>query len=544
MMQSAFDLLGISDGKPADAPDYMKYIMDLFPEPKFFKERALKKFEPRPALFSQAALSARPEMSYIAGLQLTMLAPQNEAVEHQMMEMDAYLNQIIAYAPRSTKYYQYVKTWEDRRIDEPVIAVDLETDGLDRRVMYDWSGDLIVPTKIVGLCLGVSSMAGYYLPTRHTGDDGVRNWHPSVITHALNRLFTTCIALIHNAQYDLFISQLNGVTGIRQYPGFVDTQQLAFFYDVNEKSNGLKTLAAKLLKRKMVKIEELFGETKKDAVVTFNRICASDAYIYGCLDGTNTFALFEFLVMSPIMPLRNQAIVSHIDHELTNSLIDMYKSGMPIDYDYNMLALHDCVARAAMLREFIYEELAQKFDIESPKQLSEIIYDRLGVQPLAEHELGKKKARGTDEETLEILAERNPHITGLLAIVDYRKISTAAGKLHAKFVSNCYLDSRDPVTRVNVDFNQTNVPTGRLSSASGSGRPGVFTKFAKDDVTIKEQVYFKGDYVWGGNSQGIGNPPQKKYKLKRIVRNASVDLSTPYSPETKMAAARKVADFG
>lgn len=544
--QGALDL--ISNFKPEQAVEprsKLEQILEaLFPDPEPFRTKAMEPYQPRPEIFSQAALSQRPGMAYVAGLSLELVAPSSEDEEVQMREAKIAMDAIISYCNRTTMYWDKVPVWKTHGVDQPLIAFDLEATGLDRRVLYDKYGNLIRVTKIAGICLGVSSQQGYYLPVLHTELDGVKNWCRKAELYFLDRILSETVPLIHNAQYDLMQVQIAGANNIRLYPYFLDTMIGCFLYDVNEKKNGLKNMSEVMLGRTMVKIEELFGETKKDAFIAFNRICASDALVYGGLDGVNTFGIFEFLCNSPKNPFLHQPIPTQIDHHLALTLIDMYKAGAPVDYDYNLLALHDCVARAQMLIQYIYKEVGQTFDIGSPKQLNEVIFNILGVQPLPGMERGKNGGYSTDEDTLQALSDANPHVTGLLAIVDYRKISAAASKTHAKMMGNSYADYLAPYTRMGVDFNATNVPTGRLSSGTGKGRTMILTGFSKKNPDeVSKQVYHKGDWIWGGNSQGIGAARTMKIKLKKITAHPKLDLKNPYSEEVRIEAAKKVAEI-
>lgn len=522
---------------------HLDYVQTLFPDVREYRSLALKNMAPRPELFSIQAMAQRPGMAYLANMNLQLLYPSTKDPQAQITELNSHFDLITSYCQRTTQFYQQVPVWANSLIDQPILGFDTETEGLDKRVLYDKYGRLREVTKIAGICLAVDANTGYYFPFLHTEEDGIPNWSREARIHLLDRIYAETIPVVHNTQYDNFISQINGCTTIRPYPYVVDTQIGCFLYRVDEKKNGLKNMAEVLLGRPMMKIEKLFGFDKANDFVAFNRICASDAYVYGALDPCNTIGLFFFLLQSPDNPFLNQGVVAQIDHELANTLIDLYKPGAPIDYDYNLHALHDCTMRADMLEQFIYQEMGMTFALGSPKQLSEVIFDNLGVQPLAKMEKGKGGSWPTGEEILEELADANPHVTGLVAIVDFRKIGAAAKKTHAKFVSNSFTDYRDPVTRVEVDFNSTNVPTGRLSSGSGSERSGVFTKFKKGSMNIHNQAYHKGDWVWGGNSQGIGAASTIQVPLRRITKHPLLDLDNPYPPEVRMKAAAKVADI-
>jgi len=150
---------------------------------------------------------------------------------------------------------------------------------------------------------------------------------------------------------------------------------------------------------------------------------------------------------------KEQKLVSDIEIPLTNVLARMENTGVAIDVGY-MNELSDYMrSKLAELEDFIYQMAGTSFNINSPKQVAEILYDKLGIKSK------KKRSRTTSAEVLEELAEDNEICDYIL---QHRKFS----KLKSTYtdVLPTLIDKRDG--RVHSTFNQALTTTGRLSSSN------------------------------------------------------------------------------
>ena len=149
-----------------------------------------------------------------------------------------------------------------------------------------------------------------------------------------------------------------------------------------------------------------------------------------------------------------EKLYNEIELPLLNVLFDMERAGFRVDTD----ALRDIGARLTAreneLRDGIYAACgAGEFNINSPKQLGEVLFDRLGLKA------GRKTAKGfsTDAETLEGLRDAHPAIP---LILEYRQVS----KLHGTYI-DALIRKVDDEGRIHTFFDQTGTATGRISSA-------------------------------------------------------------------------------
>ena len=418
--------------------------------------------------------------------------------------------------------------------NEPAISLDTETTGLDTRCLYDYDGNLIVNTKLVGFSVATSEDTGYYLPILHNGDDGILNWDFNLILFFLEILHEEFFIIYHNAVYDREVLALNGVSSFRKWPYFCDTMTLDFLNNVNKKLHGLKHLSEKILGRKMIEIYQLFNfakKPKKGVNISFDRIPAKVAYVYGSSDAVNTYGLFKHYVSKKGVDnvFLSESVPLTIDHKCVDTLRNLSRGGAPIDFDYFLYAIKDCEYRIYLLEQEIYNYVGRKFDINSPDQVSKILFNQYNIPVLQGEELNKKGNYSTREEVLDELFEKYPEYKILEYIVTYRKLIGTTRKFYIKSVINSYVDALLPYTKVQIQYSQTVIPTGRFSSSSNKGKTRIKVKETKAGNLTHN--YFQGSWDCQMNSQGIPNPHfilKKAKRIKKINFDIGIDFENPY----------------
>lgn len=524
-MNSLFDMDQLitseSSLAPTTAEDREHWFADIR---EWYELNPRQVFPPDPATYSKDALAAHPGMEWLSGVDAQLIYPQSQDKDWQRAFLANFLRTLKSeciyltsgFCPKFPSDY-----------NEPLIALDTETTGLDTRVKYDYDGVLTTRTVIVGLCLATSANKGYYLPVRHTEADGVPNWDPEVIAEFQGDINEQFAVIFHNAAYDREVQALNGVQKFRNYPYFFDTQILDFFYDVNNKVHGLKPCSKRHLGRMMIEIQELFygiGSAKsKTNFITFDTIPATTALVYGASDAMNTFGLFGFYAGQPetINMFALQATPLEIDHKLVEVVRHMVRPGMPINLTYFYYAAKDALYRLGRTEQLIYNLVGRQIELNSPKQMSELLFVELKIPPVDEKgepaTPGANGSYSTGEEVLDKLFEMFPDVLILKYIVLYRKIKSTISKIYFNALVNSYVDAVLPYTKVQLSFSMTTVPTGRLSSSSSGGAERVTLK-----VTGKSQkrtyTYHHGTWDFGANSQGIPNPSFRCVKAKRLTK--------------------------
>lgn len=150
-------------------------------------------------------------------------------------------------------------------------------------------------------------------------------------------------------------------------------------------------------------------------------------------------------------------IFENMEMPLINVLYEMEKNGIKIDLNYFNSYNRELTSKLAVIEKGIFEAAGCEFNINSPKQLSDLLFNRMGISTI-----GVKKTKtgiSTDTEVLELLASRGETIAILL--LDYRKYSK---------LKSTYLDALpklvDSNYRIHTTFNQNGTATGRLSSSN------------------------------------------------------------------------------
>lgn len=467
------------------------YLVDV---EEYFKNHEDPLIKPRPEIYSFETVSNIPEMVWIKNTNLCYYAPSSENMEVQKEQLREFLNQLLNESIRypSSILPEYFKHTEPM----PLIAYDLETTGLDTRVVYH-NGRIDPKCVIVGVSLATSENRAYYMPVNHNGLDGIPNWSMEVIIPFLSEIHKQFITVYHNAQYDREVSAINGVV-IEQNQKFMDTFIMAHLYDAASKSNGLKHLAQTLLNRPMIETAELFPKTYKN--LGFHQLSVADAYVYASLDTMNTYALFLYFLNTPKNNVfREQSVSLTIDFKMIDVLRSMYRVSMPLNVDFCILAALDTLQRIELMEKELENFLGRKENLNSSTVLQKIIFEEFHIptEGLEKTKTGYK----LDEDTLFMLADKYPEYTILKHIVKLRKMNNSLVKYWVKAINNSYCCEAMPFLKGQVQYSLTTVPTGRLSSSSTSGRPGVTVNTSpKGKISYSKH---SGAFTVGLNTQGL-----------------------------------------
>lgn len=518
---------------------------------EYLERHPIPDIAPNPELFSPESLSGRPGMEWLQGVSCLGMIPPSREVPEQDAALDIFLQELkkeTYFLPRTfSAAFQEGDTFQGANF----LSLDLETTGLDTRVLYSYEGDLLPKTEIVGVSIGVSETKGYYLPVMHTEADGIPNWNKGAIVRFLQKVCDTFLVVYHNAQYDKEVLALNGVAP-RPFPFFLDTQLLHFLTDVNSKRHGLKVISAEMLGRKMLEISELFTElgVKTKQHINFDHLPYVNAYVYACSDAINTFALVVQFMQVPAANnvFTQQPVPLMIDHKVVDVVRNMYRPGFPVNLDFAIQSCKDILWRLKVLERKAHEFVGTPFDIQSPQQISVLLFDTLKLPVLESMERGKPTKNypqglySTAADVLEALYEKHPDIPILKYIVEYRQLAQSLNNVFLKLVTNSYVDAYLPYTRSQAQYSLTVIPTGRLSSASNDGREGVICNITdKGNVTYH---YHKGSWACGFNTQGVPKPDKKMeiaMKLAAIPPEAGIDLTQAYPKELQLEFLKLIA---
>jgi DNA polymerase-1 len=316
-------------------------------------------------------------------------------------------------------------------------AFDLETTSLDP-----------MSAQLVGVSLSPAPAEAYYIPVGHVGWGEMEQLPlEQVIAKLKPPLEDKNLAkLAHNGKYDMTVLAEYGIT----------VQNLTFdtmlaAYLLGEKSLGLKTLAFSKLAIEMTPISDLIGSGAKQ--ISMSQVEIARAADYACADADMTLRLVE--IFEP--ELHQQGLwqlFTEVELPLTPVLIHMERNGVALNTDLLRQMSHRLGEQLLKLEADVYNSVGHQFNINSPQQLSNVLFEELKL-PTA------RKTKGGYSTGAAILEELRGVHPVIEFILDYRQLSK---------IKSTYIDALpsliNPKTgRVHTSFNQTRTATGRLSSS-------------------------------------------------------------------------------
>jgi DNA polymerase-1 len=320
------------------------------------------------------------------------------------------------------------------------ISFDTETTSTDQ-----------MKAHLVGISLSVDGQVGYYIPVGH--QTGQQLPLQTVMDALRGPMANPAIAKYgHNASYDLVMMQRYGVD---VSPITFDTMVAEWLRSPDGKFLGLKNLARQELKIHMTEITELIGTGKKQ--ITMDAVAVERAAPYAAADAAITHRLVDFL--RPELEKRDLVeLFNTLEMPLVPVIAAIERVGVVLDISY-LAQLSDRLAQTlSALERDIYEGSGYgHFNINSPKQLNDVLFGKLGLSV----EGIRKTTHGysTDATVLDSLKGQHPVVDKIL---EYREVT----KLKGTYVDTLPLLINEQTGRVHTSYNQAGASTGRLSSSN------------------------------------------------------------------------------
>ncbi|MBI3153311.1 MAG: DNA polymerase I [Chloroflexi bacterium] len=320
-----------------------------------------------------------------------------------------------------------------------VIAFDTETTSTEE-----------MRAEIVGISLSVKEGQGYYLPVGHSAGN---NLDLKKVIEALTPSMTNAKIgkVAHNAKYDYIVLAKYGLI---VSPLTFDTMLAEFIVDPSSRNLGLKNLASFRLGEEMTHIEELIGKGKKQ--ISMADVAIETAANYAAADAENTFRLMP-IMEKELKRVNGTKLLDEIDMPLTPVLADMEMTGALIDIKFFAEMSKQLEKRLAEIEKEIYGHAGKTFNINSPQQLSDVLFNHLRLEP---PDKGRKTATGfysTSADVLEALRDKHPILEWIL---EQRELS----KLKSTYVDALPAAVDENTGRVHTSYSQIGAVTGRLSS--------------------------------------------------------------------------------
>ncbi len=318
-------------------------------------------------------------------------------------------------------------------------AFDTETDSTDP-----------LRARLVGLSLAVAPGQAWYLPVGHT--EGPNLPLEAVREHLGPVLGDPQVPkYAHHAKYDMEVLARHGlpVRGLA-----FDTMLAEWLCNPSSQNLGLKNLAWVRLGEEMTTITQLLGKGKEQT--TMDRVPVAEAAPYACADADMTFRLVP-LLEKELEEKELTALYRDVELPLVDVLMAMECNGILLDVPYLRQMAEELAERLRDLEARIYELVGYAFNVNSPAQLGEALFERLHLprQGLRKTQAGHYS---TSAEVLEKLRGLHPAVD---LILEHRQIAK---------IKSTYVDALpelvNPETgRLHTSYNQTGTVTGRLSSS-------------------------------------------------------------------------------
>jgi len=316
-------------------------------------------------------------------------------------------------------------------------AFDLETTSLNSML-----------AEVVGISLSLAPGEAYYIPVGHVGWGHVEQLPLGQVIDRLRPLLedATLAKLAHNGKYDMTVLAEHGITVSNLT---FDTMLAAHL--LGEKTINLKALAFSRLGIEMTPITDLIGSGARQ--LSMSQVEVKQAADYACADADMTLRLAELLAPE----LRQEGLwqlFSEVEMPLVPVLVGMERNGVALDTELLREMSHHLGEQLLKLEAEIYNCIGHQFNVNSPQQLSSVLFQELRLPP------GRKGKGGysTGASVLEELRGIHPIIEFIL---DYRQLAK---------IKSTYIDAlpgliNHKTGRVHTSFNQTRTATGRLSSS-------------------------------------------------------------------------------
>lgn len=356
---------------------------------------------------------------------------------------NSLLTDMVATAKTEETHYKLINTPErfdeffDQLTKQRIFAVDLETTNINP-----------LKAHIVGISFSWQPKEAYYIP--FMGPEGTECLNPGTVLPKIRTILEdeNIKKVGQNIKYDLLVLKNNTIL----LQGIVfDSMIASYLLNPIKRNHNLDDIALEYLSYKTISISELIGLGKEQITmdqVDINKVCQ-----YACQDADITFRLAN--LMEPL--LKKQGLwhlFQMVEIPLIYALAKMEWNGICVDATILQKMSDSLTTRLQQFEKEIYTSANHEFNIGSPKQLSEVLFEKLELPQLRRTKTGLS----TDANVLTTLAWHHP-LPKL--VLEYRQLIK---------LKNTYVDAlpnmiNETTGRVHTTFNQTVTATGRLSSS-------------------------------------------------------------------------------
>ena len=337
--------------------------------------------------------------------------------------------------------------WIDDAMTAGHVAIDTETDGLDA-----------VNCRLVGISLATRPGHACYIPLAHGASDGLalNDDMPPQLAEAdvLKRLSpllqdASIMKILQNAKFDL---QVLGQRKIEVYP-IEDTMLMSYALAAGQRGHGMDELSELYLGHKPISIKELLGTGKSQ--ITFDQVPLEKATPYAAEDADITFRLWQ-MMRAELVRDGVVSVYQTTEKPLVPVIVEMEKNGIAVDRNVLSRLSGEFAQKMAAMEDDIYKLAGENFNIASPKQLGDILFDKMGLS-------GGKKTKtgawGTGADVLEGLAAEGHDLAA--KVLEWRGLA----KLKSTYTDALPEFINAKTGRIHTSYSLASTTTGRLASS-------------------------------------------------------------------------------
>ena len=414
------------------------------------KEKLVKDREM--ALLSRDLVTINKSMELSGGLEdMKFKSPDNSELRKLFSEFEfsSLLRELgddpeVSF-PETKSHYETILTevdlerWVEKIKESKIFALDLETTNLHP-----------VKARVVGISLSCEAGVACYIPLAHrylgVPDQLDLDW---VLTKLKPLLEDPKLKKVgQNIKYDLIVLMNEGISlrGVA-----FDTMLASYILSPSGRRHNMDDMARDYLAHTTIKYKEVVGTGSKE--VRFDEVDIERATEYAAEDADITWQLYEKL--SSLLHGDDLKLLLELELPLIEVLAKMERHGMQVDRNHLKKLSQLIQQKLEEQQKEIYLLADEEFNINSPKQLSVILFEKLGLPVIKK----TKNGYSTDVSVLEQLASEHdlPDV-----ILTYRQL----GKLKSTYIDALQDDIFTKTGRVHTSFNQTVAATGRLSSSN------------------------------------------------------------------------------
>jgi len=373
--------------------------------------------------------------------------PNDEELDKLFAELEfSAANKNKQEVPKKDAKYETIltesdlKNWISKINKSKVFAIDTETDSVH-----------IVSANLIGISLAVSENEGCYIPIGHSYDDCPQQLSMDYVINTLGPVIEDNQekAVGQNLKFDIPILARHGIV-ITKF--LADTMLMSYVLNSTATRHGMDRLADFYLNYTTTKYTDVTGTASKQ--IPFSEVKLDIATDYAAEDADITLRLFN--VLQPMIKEKpiQEKLLYDLEYPLVHVLSRVEQNGAKIDKE--KLASHskELSEKISELSSEAFKISGEEFNLDSPKQLLEILYEKLGLPVLKKTPKGQPS---TNEDTLQRLAEeyQMPKI-----ILQYRTLA----KLKSTYTDSLINIENPKTQRIHTSYQQAVTSTGRLSS--------------------------------------------------------------------------------